>query len=74
MKLEVECYTGRTADERPVRFHLDGHAYMLEDLLDQWYGPSDNFSRFAPMTAISIFCVGKLPCPRALGIWSHSGR
>ena len=24
MKLEVDCYSGRTADERPVRFRLDG--------------------------------------------------
>ena len=25
MKLEVECYSGRKADERPIRFRLDGH-------------------------------------------------
>ena len=43
MKLEVECYSGRTADERPVRFRLDGHEYMVEEILDQWYGPSDTF-------------------------------
>jgi hypothetical protein len=41
MKLEVECYSGRKADERPVRFRLDGHEYLVEELLDQWYGPSD---------------------------------
>ena len=43
MKLEVECYSGRKADERPVRFRLDGHEYMVEELLDQWYGPSDTY-------------------------------
>ena len=43
MKLEVDCYSGRTGDERPVRFRLYGHEYMVEDVLDQWYGPSDAF-------------------------------
>jgi len=45
MKLEVDCYSGRIADERPVRFRLDGHEYFVEELLDQWYGPSDTFFR-----------------------------
>ncbi len=39
MKLEVECYAGRKADERPVGFRLDGHEYQVEDVIDQWYGP-----------------------------------
>jgi uncharacterized protein (UPF0128 family) len=43
MKLEVDCYSGRKADERPVRFRVDGHEYMVEELLDQWYGPEDVF-------------------------------
>jgi len=43
MKLEVDCYSGRTADERPVRFRLDGNEYMVEEVIDQWYGPSDVF-------------------------------
>ena len=33
----------RAADERPLRFRLDGHEYMVEEVLDQWYGPSDVF-------------------------------
>jgi hypothetical protein len=43
MKLEVDCYSGRAADERPVRFRLDGREYMVEEVLDQWYGPQDGF-------------------------------
>jgi hypothetical protein len=43
MKLEVECYSGFKADERPVRFRLDGRPYLVEELLDQWYGPQDVF-------------------------------
>jgi uncharacterized protein (UPF0128 family) len=43
MKLAVECYSGGKADERPVRFRLDGHEYLVEEVLDQWYGPTDLF-------------------------------
>jgi uncharacterized protein (UPF0128 family) len=43
MKLEVVCYAGSKADERPVRFRLDGHEYLVEEILDQWYGPEKAF-------------------------------
>ena len=43
MKVEVECYAGRIADERPVNFRLDGHLYIVEEVLDQWYGPEHLF-------------------------------
>ena len=43
MKLEVDCYSGRKADERPVRFRLAEHEYLVEEILDQWYGPHDAF-------------------------------
>ena len=43
MTLRVECYAGGRADERPIRFQLDSHDYMVEEVLDQWYGPSDAF-------------------------------
>ena len=43
MKLLVECYSGHKADERPVRFQMDGHDYFVEELLDQWYGPEDAY-------------------------------
>jgi hypothetical protein len=43
MKMQVECYSGRKADERPVRFRLDEHDYMVEEVLDQWYGLEDVF-------------------------------
>ena len=50
MKLHVECYEGRKADERPVRFWLEGRQYLVETVLDQWYGPESIFTRFALMT------------------------
>jgi len=43
MKLEVDCYSGRTVDERPVRFRLEDCQYMVEEMVDQWYGPQDIF-------------------------------
>ena len=43
MNLEVDRYSGRTAEERPVRFRLDGIQYLVEEVLDQWYGPQDAF-------------------------------
>ena len=43
MNLKVECYAGRKADEGPVRFQLDGQNYIVEQVLDQWYGPEAQF-------------------------------
>jgi len=43
MKILVECYSGRKADERPVRFQLDEHPYVVQEVLDQWYGPDSTF-------------------------------
>lgn len=43
MKLSVECYSGRKADERPVRFWLEGTLYHVETALDQWYDPEHIF-------------------------------
>ena len=39
MKLKVECYSGHKADERPVRFWLEGRQYVIKAVLDQWYDP-----------------------------------
>jgi hypothetical protein len=43
MNVQVECYSGRKSDERPVRFKLEGRDYTVEELLDQWYGPHDAY-------------------------------
>lgn len=43
VKLRVECYAGRKADERPLRFHLGQREYRVQELIDQWYGPEDTF-------------------------------
>jgi len=43
MKLSVECYAGRKAEERPIRFRLEGRQYLVETVLDQWYDPESIF-------------------------------
>ena len=43
MKLSVECYSGRKADERPVGFWLGGRQYQVEAVLDHWYDPAHIF-------------------------------
>ena len=43
MRLQVECHSGRKADERPVRFRLDERDYLVEEVLDQWYGSDGNY-------------------------------
>jgi hypothetical protein len=43
MTVRVQCYAGRKADERPVRFQLGEHEYVVEEVLDQWYGPDESF-------------------------------
>ncbi|HEV2349705.1 MAG TPA: hypothetical protein VG028_07665 [Terriglobia bacterium] len=39
--LQVECYAGFKADERPLRFSIAGRktqAYQVIEIADQWYG------------------------------------
>jgi hypothetical protein len=43
MTVRVECYAGRKADERPVRFQLGEHDYAVVEVVDQWYGPDSTF-------------------------------
>lgn len=43
MTLRVECYAGYKAEERPVRFQLDGHDHMVEQVLDQWHSPDATY-------------------------------
>ncbi len=43
MRLQVQCYAGRKADERPVRFRMGECDYMVEEIIDQWYGSDDQF-------------------------------
>lgn len=43
MQIRVQCYAGRKADERPVRFQIGERDYSVEEIVDQWYGPEDRY-------------------------------
>jgi len=43
MIVQVQCYSGWKADEQPVRFQLGSRQYVVEEVVDQWYGPDETF-------------------------------
>ncbi len=39
--MQVECYSGYKADERPLRFTVgSGRTYEVKEVVDQWAGVS----------------------------------
>ena len=45
MKIQVECYSGQKADERPIKFWLGEVVLFVESVEDQWRGPDDLYFR-----------------------------
>jgi uncharacterized protein (UPF0128 family) len=45
VEIKVECYAGYKADQRPIRFALGGKTFEVEEVEDQWYGPSAMYFR-----------------------------
>ncbi|MCL4522844.1 MAG: hypothetical protein M1453_15480 [Acidobacteria bacterium] len=43
--LQVECYSGFRAEERPLRFVLRGRPYAVEQVEDRWYSPEATYFR-----------------------------
>ena len=43
MNLQVQCYSGRKDEERPISFQLNEREYLVEEVVDQWYGPEHVF-------------------------------
>lgn len=43
MIVRVECYSGYKAEERPIRFRLDGQDHMVEEVVDQWQSPDATY-------------------------------
>ncbi len=44
-ELQVECYSGYRASQRPLRFTLRGRVFEVEEVDDQWYEPSAIYFR-----------------------------
>jgi hypothetical protein len=74
MKLQVECYSGYKAEERPVIFRIDGHEYRVEEVLDQWYGRRTPGSRSVPTMVTFISSDAEPACRIASGTWFLSVR
>ncbi|MHB8772430.1 MAG: cytoplasmic protein [Syntrophales bacterium] len=36
-KVEVECYSGYKANERPMAFTHHGRRYEIAEIIDRWY-------------------------------------
>ena len=43
--VEVECYAGYRADERPVRLRLGEQTFDVAEVEDRWYSPGETFFR-----------------------------
>jgi len=43
--VEVECYAGYRADERPVRLRLGEQSFEVAEVEDRWYSPGETFFR-----------------------------
>ena len=41
--IEVQCYSGYKADERPISFSLNGNKLMVDEIVDQWHSPECEF-------------------------------
>ena len=47
MVIRVESYAGYRADQRPVRFVLNGRCYEVIEVEDRWYSPEAIYFRVA---------------------------
>jgi hypothetical protein len=36
-RIEVECYSGYRANERPIAFIFQGRRWQVEEVIDRWY-------------------------------------
>jgi hypothetical protein len=64
--VEVQCYAGRKADERPVRFRVGDRDYIVDEIIEQWYGPDDSFYKVRADDG-NVFL---LRCSTSTGTWS----
>lgn len=43
--VQVECYSGYQANERPVRLKLGGETMVITEVEDRWYSPGETYFR-----------------------------
>jgi hypothetical protein len=44
-QIQVECYSGFRADQRPLRFTLGSRIFEVSQIDDQWYSPAAMYFR-----------------------------
>lgn len=45
--IEVECYAGHKAEERPTRFRVGGEHRRVENVIDRWAGEDHEYFKVA---------------------------
>jgi hypothetical protein len=43
--IQVQCYAGHRADQRPIRFTIRGREFEVASVDDQWYDPNAIYFR-----------------------------
>jgi hypothetical protein len=43
--IQVDCYSGYKADERPLRLHLADRTIQIVAIEDRWYSPGATYFR-----------------------------
>ncbi len=41
--IQVSCYSGYKASERPINFTFRGQKLLVEEILDRWYGVNHSY-------------------------------
>jgi hypothetical protein len=44
-RVQVECYAGYRANERPIRLTLDEQTLEIVEVEDRWYSPGETYFR-----------------------------
>lgn len=45
LSIQVQCYAGHRADQRPNRFTIRGKTFEVTEVEDQWYEPNAVYFR-----------------------------
>lgn len=45
VRIEVTCYAGYKADERPTAFTMAEKTFVVMEILDRWYDQDSNYFR-----------------------------
>lgn len=45
LSIQVECYAGHRADQRPLHFTLRGTTFKVVEVEDQWHEPDASYFR-----------------------------